>query len=132
MDEGGRVLVERRGAEGLWAGLWQPPTCEAARGGPEAVARALRVSAALRRAGVVTRRLTHREVTVRVWVARVEGAAAPEGRRWATAAEADRLGMSSAHAAVLEAGLAALEGAKGRAKKKRAPRGEARGATGAQ
>ena len=123
VDETGRVLVERRGAEGLWAGLWQPPTCEAARGGPVGVAKALRVDATLMRAGSVSRTLTHRNLSVRVWVGRVAHAAATDGRRWVMPADAERLGMSSAHAAVLAAGLAALE------PKKRAPRGQARGAS---
>lgn len=69
-DGRGRWLVERRAAGGLWAGMWQPPTIQAAPGLAER--RALErcaPAAALRRLGAFTHHTTSCAVRFSLWTA---------------------------------------------------------------
>jgi A/G-specific adenine glycosylase len=110
-DDAGRVLVERRGDGGMWAGLWQVVTVEGVEGEMDAAAvrRALGLGA---RAGVecvggFEHATTHRDVRFAVWRGRVKGGAAARiaGRRagavWLTWEGLDGLGMSSAQRRVV-------------------------------
>lgn len=100
-DAKGRVLLEQRPVGGLWGGLWQPPSLPMkGRATPpgSTLTQVLGLpEVALRRAGVVRRTLTHRDVVLRVWTGGMSGGGG--SRRWFAI---DALpAMSSAHAAVL-------------------------------
>jgi len=109
LRRGDRMLLEKRGADGLWAGLWQLPAMEsnAERSpGRAAVRRWLvyRVGAGARLGNELARHealLTHREVTLRIW--RVEPGegfsvdADESSGAWLTADEALDRPMSSLH-----------------------------------
>jgi A/G-specific adenine glycosylase len=123
-DAKGRLLCERRGPEGLWAGLHQPVTLE-----PEGAAEPVRSwlatpTGACRRvrfakAAELTRQLTHRTLTVEVHQATVTAATAtrltrasigpPDGpatgleRQWLTPEALAAAGLSRAHQAALAA-----------------------------
>jgi len=129
-DSHGRLLIERRPAKGLWAGLWQTPTLEAtpetwsvvnawltnlARAGPLANLEIVKQFAFIRQ-------LTHRRVIFEVWAADggvaikrkfaaklVSEAIGPPGmfsigaeRVWAAREEALALGVSNAQRMVLK------------------------------
>lgn len=101
-DRRGRVLMERRPDDGMWAGLWQTPTIES--GGDRAPP--------LRVPGVravepepletFTYQTTHRLFEVRVH--RGTGGRASARRRWTEPAELEELGLSSLQRRVLAAG----------------------------
>jgi A/G-specific adenine glycosylase len=98
MERRGRVLLERRGERGLWAGLWQPPTIEgpahlAAPDLATALAAAGLKVTGLRHVSSFTHLTTHRHVLVHVHVA------ATRIRRgsWLGRDELLRVAMSSAH-----------------------------------
>ena len=112
-DDRGRVLVERRADDGLWAGLWQAPTVES-----ETTQEAKAVRAALRERvgatgsgwrlesdGSFTFATTHRLVEFRLWRAAgtIEAGRVPRrrGRRWATRREIARLPLATPHRRVL-------------------------------
>lgn len=61
----GRIALEQRSAQGLWAGMWQTPARET-RGGDERGNDSWRGA---RRAGEVDAVLSHRRVRIDVWVA---------------------------------------------------------------
>ena len=100
-DRAGRVLLEQRSAEGLWAGLWQPPTVELVDQKDELTApllrRALRLTGArgLLRTGDFVFKTTHREVRCVVWACELSGKAAPKSRRWVAQNELRMFGLSS-------------------------------------
>jgi len=76
---GGRVLLERRGDAGLWAGLWQPPTVESdERLGAEEVAARLGLGP-LAETGRFVHLTSHREVEFVLFAGR---GAARRGRAW--------------------------------------------------
>ena len=123
-DVKGRLLCERRGPEGLWAGLHQPVTLE-----PEGTAEPVRSwlatpTGACRRVrfaktAELTRRLTHRSLTVEVHQATVNAATATRlkgaaigppdtratglERQWLTPEALAAAGLSRAHHAALAA-----------------------------
>jgi A/G-specific adenine glycosylase len=101
---GGRVLVERRGDDGLWAGLWQAPTLEtegAKAPGAAALGRHFGVAArALTLAEEFEHVLTHRVLTFRVWACSAAPASVA-GREWATAKRLTELGMSNPQRALI-------------------------------
>lgn len=83
IDARGRRLVERRGSDGLWAGLWQPPSAER----PDKPWNAGELADALgltpAHPGPIAEfdhQTTHRDVRFRVWLA--EKARAGGGREW--------------------------------------------------
>jgi len=97
----GAVLLVRRDGTGLFGGLWELPGVECA---PGSERQALRrrwpeIGPAMRSVGRVERTLTHRALTLEVL--EVTGMEPPDGARWATAAEVERLGVSSAMQAAL-------------------------------
>ncbi|RMH28248.1 MAG: A/G-specific adenine glycosylase [Planctomycetota bacterium] len=98
-DARGRLLVERRGDGGLWAGLWQPPTLE--RPGRAPAARSVRdwAGGPVVRAGAFEHVLSHRRVRFRVW----RGELAPAESRgvFKTRGQIGRLALSSAHRRIL-------------------------------
>lgn len=141
-DGRGRLLCERRGPDGLWAGLWQPPTLEPETAKGEALASEWLNSAALHNlafaaAGSLVRKLTHRVMQVHVYRSHVVDTAAsarrlltqplgpPEARatglerRWVTLEELRALGVSNAHAAAMEMGLKSLAAVKVRSQRHR-------------
>ncbi|MBX5481443.1 MAG: A/G-specific adenine glycosylase [Myxococcaceae bacterium] len=104
---GETFLFARRAEGGLFGGLWELPSVEVTPGAShaqmaDALVRALgssaRVGASL---GAVKRVLTHRALTLELFeveLARLRAMPSVQEWRWATAAEADRLGMSTAMA----------------------------------
>jgi A/G-specific adenine glycosylase len=91
-DGRGRVLVERRGDDGMWAGLWQAPTWERAK-----AARAREVADWIGGEVVLRERFehqtTHREVRFAVWEA--EGIGDGKGRVFRSLAQIGKLGISN-------------------------------------
>jgi A/G-specific adenine glycosylase len=102
-DERGRVLLERRPSEGMWAGLWQVPTIESDDGPADGstVARGAGVGRP-RRVGEFEHTTSHRLVRFGVWTARPVRGRAPARGEWRPIEEAASLGMSSAQLRVLE------------------------------
>jgi A/G-specific adenine glycosylase len=95
VEDGPRVLVETRGADGLWAGMVQPPTAEgaAAIDAPAAAERlGVRVLSETDRFVHVT---THRRVALSVFSAALVADRA--GARWVTRDELAGLALSNAH-----------------------------------
>lgn len=101
----GAVLLEQRPREGLWGGLWQPPSVECADGrdaSPRAAAEMLGFprSVLLRAAGEVPFQTTHRAVVFVVFAARARGNAASalarNGRRWVTSDAMGEFALSNA------------------------------------
>ena len=101
----GAVLLEQRPRDGLWGGLWQPPSVECADGrdaSPRAAAEMLGFppSVLLRAAGEVPFLTTHRAVVFVVFAARVRGGAAValerKGRRWVTPDALEGFALSNA------------------------------------
>ncbi len=112
-DSKGRVLMEQRPPDGLWAGLWQPPAMEGARPIPASTLAAgleLGGTTRLRRLGTFVRVLSHRRVRFVVYHAEQPVCGAPGGggfiRRWFRERDIARLGLSNAHAQAL--GLAGV------------------------
>lgn len=102
-DVRGRVLMERRGESGLWAGLWQAPTLESMAGEPSraAVAKAMDVPLkSLREAARFAHGTTHRDVVFVVYAG--EGMKAGKGRVWMTPVEIGGVGISNAQRRVLQ------------------------------
>ena len=140
IDQHGRLLCERRHADGLWAGLWQPPTLEPATAADAVLARAWMSAPPLRgvvfhAAGELSRKLTHRLMQIEVHRSRVGARIAtalltaplgPVGvqasgleRRWVTREDLRVLGVSNAHAAAMEVGFATEPSATDRPKRRR-------------
>jgi A/G-specific adenine glycosylase len=108
-DGRGRVLVERRGEDGMWAGMWQAPTLEApARIGKGAVESWIGIRG-LRSVDRFAHGTTHREFEFEVWcgdgIPRLGG----DGRAWRTRAQVRRLAISNAQSRVLFGVQAALK-----------------------
>ena len=111
MVSAGKVLLRRRPADGLWGGLWEPPSQVAE--SPDslpAARRLLRASLpvacrlAVTSERVVERTLTHRQISLHVYHGTASRAGPlPEGWRWAAAADCDRLGLSNAAREVIQA-----------------------------
>ena len=112
---GGRLLLQRRPAEGLFGGLWGPPMIELPDHSPGAARRRKALVDGLSRGlgtpvrvgrelAATARTLTHRELTLVAW--EVTSRRRPEGSglRWATPLEVEELGTASAIRALL-AGL---------------------------
>jgi len=98
-----RVLLERRGDDGLWAGLWQPPTIESSNG---ISARALRNRlpmdvTSIEPCEVFEFRTSSRHVTFHVY----RGKTRIRRGRWQPLDRIDEAPMSNAHRKVLRVGL---------------------------
>ena len=98
-DTKGRVLLEQRGASGMWAGLWQPPTIETDAAWPSAAelksALGLRAARALEDFVFQT---THRTVRVRVFAGAADK---PRRGEFVAPARFDSLGLSSLASRIL-------------------------------
>ncbi|MBX3384691.1 MAG: A/G-specific adenine glycosylase [Phycisphaeraceae bacterium] len=129
-DGQGRVLVEQRPAAGLWGGLWQAPTIESLPGERGKIARWLCGPEGVAAWGRLTlcdsfeRRLTHRVITFEVWAGRAVRSSStrsrrasapavwprgghtvpPASRRWLTAEELERVGLSTPQRRILLGG----------------------------
>ena len=112
----GRILVARRPDGDLFAGLWELPSAPVALDAPAADAVAAIAAchalpsgcaADVRPAGEVAQTLTHRQVTLRLFSARLHGTGGPpsESLRWVepTQAGLGALGISSLAAKALKA-----------------------------
>jgi A/G-specific adenine glycosylase len=105
VDARGRVLLERRGDDGMWAGLWQAPTVERTDRAPTRaeLARAVGLRARdLRACGGFRHLTTHREVEFGVFAG--SAAAVRPGGRWIGPRRLGALGLSSAQRRVLSIG----------------------------
>ena len=105
-DRDGRVLLEQRGLDGMWAGMWQVPTLAPTdrpptRGAP-AAALGLRATT-LKARGSFTHTTTHRDVAFTVYAALSSDACAA-GRRWTQRSRLHELGISSAQMRTIELG----------------------------
>lgn len=113
-DAHGRVLMEERGATGLWAGLWRVLTVQGR--GIKAVTHALhemRIRSIARRVGTFVFHTSHREVEFVVWECeeRVRGVTARRAlrvdgdnvvrRRWVATADISNMAISNADKRVL-------------------------------
>lgn len=99
ISRNGSLLVQQRGATGLWAGLWQVPTIESQTELDEpAVVSQLQVPVtSTMHCGSFTHHLTHRAVTFHVYAATSR---ARRGR-WVSRSEIEQVPMSSAQRRVL-------------------------------
>jgi A/G-specific adenine glycosylase len=99
---GAQLLLMRREDGGLFGGLWELPSATQQQL-PHLLGKTGSVGAHL---GTVKRTLTHRELTLELWTAKVGSALkVPPGYqalRWVTPAEVPQLGISSAMKAVLK------------------------------
>jgi A/G-specific adenine glycosylase len=96
---GSSVLLEQRPVRGMWSGMWQVPTVEAARAiGPAGIEKAIATPLrGLRKRGTFTHGTTHREITFHVYTATT---AARRGT-WRRPDRLDDLPMSNAQRKVL-------------------------------
>jgi A/G-specific adenine glycosylase len=110
----GRIALEQRSADGLWAGLWQAPTRDAA-GGQSHAASSWRGA---RHAGDVEATLSHCRVRIGVWVATPSAAArlrqkAATGWSWVRIRDVGDMPLSNAMRRVLKvAGIEAPDPAR--------------------
>jgi len=102
----GRLLMEQRGDEGIWAGLWQVPTVESKRKlGPSQVSRRCGVELAeIDRLGSFTHELSHRRIHVHVFRGDAAPGARAPGRIWQSRSNVERLPVSNAVKRILELG----------------------------
>ncbi|HEU4382604.1 MAG TPA: A/G-specific adenine glycosylase [Anaeromyxobacteraceae bacterium] len=107
VERGGRLLLVRRPAPGLFGGLWAPPCAEVPAGGSPRAALAkeahraglrLRVG---RRAAAVERTLTHRDLVLVAYRCAAPGAPVAGPWRWAARSWIPRLALPSAMRALL-------------------------------
>ena len=101
----GRVALERRPSDGLWAGMWQTPTIEV--GGAVAHARGSGIWRGAMRIGEVNAALSHRRVRIEVWAASAATAlrlrrSAPQGWSWVHVGKLGEMPLSNAMRRVLE------------------------------
>lgn len=110
LHRGDAVLLQRRGARGLWANMWEPPSIEradsfAGKLDVAALARELlpgRTRAAPRRVGTFDHQTTHRLVRFEVWRAEAPaGVPLPPSLRATTADDLPSIAISNAHRRVL-------------------------------
>ena len=102
----GRLLMEQRGDDGIWAGLWQVPTVESKRKlVPSQVQRRCGIElAGIDRLGSFTHVLSHRRIHVHVFRGEAAPGARAAGRIWQSRSSLDVLPVSNAVKRVLEMG----------------------------
>jgi len=110
--KGRRVLIERRGDDGLWAGMWQAPTFES-NGQSRPSSRGLRGAVAERfgvtigapvRLTTFEHLTTHRRICFAVWSAEATGGRLRRGAgAWRTVESLDELPLSNPQRRVLAA-----------------------------
>ncbi len=108
VERGGRLLLARRPARGLFGGLWGPPAAELPPGGsaeaalrgalPDGALAGLRLGAEVAR---VDRTLTHRDLVLVGYHCKVGRLSSHHDLRWARAKEREELGIPSAMRALL-------------------------------
>ena len=105
------MLLEQRGDDGMWSGMWQPPTIETTR----RLSRAGLLAAAcegdvpvvnVRRRATFRHQTTHRRITFHVF----DGEAAPgssalRSMRWQPLAALAEVAMSNAHRKAVRLGV---------------------------
>lgn len=97
------VLLERRAGKGVWAGLWQPPTVEAAGAAPPGMLRAA-WGTPVRRVARFTHVLSHREIIFSVYVPTAKGTCVPAPScRWHRLGGLPQIPLANAAWRVLEA-----------------------------
>jgi A/G-specific adenine glycosylase len=104
VERRGRVLLQRRPATGLFAGLWALPAAERRRGASAEAALATALPASLlvgEEAGRVARTLTHRDLVLVAFRCEVNGLSMSSALRWARRDELTGLGLPSAMRALL-------------------------------
>jgi A/G-specific adenine glycosylase len=112
LDSAGRLLVEQRPAQGLWAGLWQAPTLESpTRPSRTRTADALGLAVRPKPIDRFTHQTTHRVVHFTVYAAEpvppgpaAQGLARHPRRVWKTPAQAARLPLSNPQRRILAVG----------------------------
>lgn len=106
LDAGGRVLLEKRPAAGMWANMWQPPTMESENGADEgAIQSHLGIVGRGRLLPLADFQHTTTHRVVRFVVFRLSGRAqlaAGVGRSWFTRDEAPGLALSNAHRRIID------------------------------
>ena len=102
----GRLLMEQRGDDGIWAGLWQVPTVESKRKlVPSQVSRRCGIElAGIDRLGSFTHVLSHRRIHVHVFRGDAAPGARCVGRTWQSRSSVGSLPVSNAVKRVLEMG----------------------------
>ncbi len=103
VQDGERVLAERRPETGLWAGLWQPPTIERDDRAPTESEIESWAGFRVEEAGRTSFVTTHRGVEFARWIPRL--GAQPklkEGQRWLSEADLREVALSNAHRAQFE------------------------------
>lgn len=131
VTDGDRVLVARRRGDALFGGMWEPPAVDDDEGTderPRALAKLVRLQrgASCTEMEPVQHVLSHRKMTLRVLALEAKSAHLTpndeyEEAAWMTAAELDRVGVSTLARKVLAAGAAGLS-ASGRARRGRPKR----------
>ncbi|MEQ9616888.1 MAG: A/G-specific adenine glycosylase [Phycisphaerales bacterium] len=104
-DARGRVLVERRPDDGLWAGLWHGPSLEsdAKAPGKRAIERHVGL-VKLRKAEEFRHVTTHRIVRIVPWIGEAEAGFSPVRGEFRAPDEVEGLALSSAHRRLLLSG----------------------------
>jgi len=99
----GLLLLEQRGANGLWSNMWQPPTVEAERKLTSGAVRASLAAAcdAIRFRESFTHQTTHRRITFHVYEAR--GVAPTNDGVWRRPDDTDDLPMGAPHRRIVSA-----------------------------
>lgn len=102
----GRLLMEQRGDDGIWAGLWQVPTVESKRKlVPSQVSRRCGIELdGIDRIGSFTHELSHRRIHVHVFRGDAAAGVRAPGRTWQSRASVERLPVSNAVKRILELG----------------------------
>ncbi len=101
-DSRGRLLVERRGPAGLWAGLWQAPTLERDdRHARPAELRGALTLASVRRRHEFVHQTTHRIVRFRVWSGSPRAGARRERGEWRSPRAVAGLALSTPQRRIL-------------------------------
>ena len=100
----GRLLMEQRGDDGIWAGLWQVPTVESdCKLVPSQVRRRCgHTLSGIERVGSFTHVLSHRRIHVHVFRGDAAPGARAGERSWHRRSEIDRLPVSNALKRVLD------------------------------
>jgi A/G-specific adenine glycosylase len=100
MVRGRRVLLEQRGDDGLWSGMWQTPTVEAEQrlSADQVVRRLPFAVSGMEACGSFVHQTTHREVSFHVY----RGRSRVRSGVWREPEEMEDLPLSNAHKRVLE------------------------------
>ncbi len=100
VDARGRRLVRQRSDDGLWAGMWQPPTLEG--NGKPATKKQIEtwLGAPVSRVAAFEHLTSHRRVKFRIWRPQTSQDTSLPGD-WRTARQIERLALSNPHRRIL-------------------------------